>query len=244
MIFLFKKLHYFYSIFIILFFAVLFYPMYYVSSRKPEWWGFLNRLRRLNSWICSLLMGVWFRFRFEEALDKSRTYIYCANHSSNLDIMVLCILARGRFHFMGKDALLKNPVLGIFFKTIDIPVNRESKISAFRAFKRAGDNLEQGMSLIIFPEGKINDEHYPPVLGEFKNGPFRLAIEKNITIVPISLVNVWKRMWDDGHKYGTTPGICDIYIHKPVSTESLAIKDADQLKDHIYDIMNSKLVIR
>jgi len=145
---------------------------------------------------------------------------------------------------MGKDALLKNPVLGIFFKTIDIPVNRESKISAFRAFKRAGDNLEQGMSLIIFPEGKINDEHYPPVLGEFKNGPFRLAIEKNITIVPISLVNVWKRMWDDGHKYGTTPGICDIYIHKPVSTESLAIKDADQLKDHIYDIMNSKLVIR
>lgn len=143
---------------------------------------------------------------------------------------------------MGKDELLKNPVLKIFFKTIDIPVNRESKISAFRAFKRAGENLEQGMSLIIFPEGKIDDGHYPPKLMPFKNGPFRLAIEKKIPIVPVSLTNIWKRMWDDGAKYGSTPGICDIYVHKPVLTTNLTINDSDELKDRIFELINSKLV--
>jgi len=142
---------------------------------------------------------------------------------------------------MGKDELLNNPVLGIFFKTIDISVNRDSKISAFRAFKKAGENLEKGMSLIIFPEGKI-DDHYPPKLGEFKNGPFRLAIDKNIPLVPVSIANVWKINWDDGAKYGSKPGICDIYVHKPINTAALADIDSDLLKEKVFQLIDSKLV--
>jgi len=143
---------------------------------------------------------------------------------------------------MGKDELLQNPILKIFFSTIDIAVNRESKISAFRAFKKAGDNLELGMSLVIFPEGKI-DDHYPPRLGEFKNGPFRLAIDKNIPLVPVSIANVWQLSWDDGRKYGSKPGICDIYIHKPIDTAGLSADDADVLKDKVYKLIESKLVL-
>lgn len=241
MITLLRQFHRFYCLLIILILAGLFYPFYYYASRKPERYGLLNRLRKLNSWMCAILMGIFFRFKFEIPLDSQKPYIYCANHTSNLDIMMLCILAKGRFHFMGKQELLDNPVLKIFFQTIDVPVNRESKISAFRAFKKVGDNLENGMSLIIFPEGKI-DDRYPPQLVPFKNGPFRLAIEKNIPIVPVSLVNVWQMMWDDGAKYGTRPGICDIYVHAPLSTKELNIDDSDLLKDRIFDIINNKLI--
>lgn len=236
-----RHIHRSYSVLIILVFSVLFYPFYYYASRKPARYLLLNRFRKLNSSICSILIGVYYRFSFEVPLEKDKTYIYCANHTSNLDIMILCVLAKGRFHFMGKQELLDNPVLKIFFETIDVPVNRDSKISAFRAFKKAGDNLEQGMSLIIFPEGKI-DDHYPPKLIRFKNGPFRLAIEKNIAIVPVSMTDVWKKMWDDGAKYGTRPGICNIYVHKPVSTKELNIDDSDLLKDRIFELINSKLV--
>lgn len=150
-------------------------------------------------------------------------------------------MTSGNYHFMGKDELLQSPILRIFFSTIDIAVNRESKISAFRAFKRAGDDLEKGMSLVIFPEGKI-DDHYPPRLGEFKNGPFRLAIEKNIPLVPVSITNIWKINWDDGAKYGSKPGICDIYIHKPIDTSVMTAEDADLLKDQVFNLINSKLV--
>lgn len=155
--------------------------------------------------------------------------------------MILCILGRGKFHFLGKEELLNNPVLKLFFKTIDVPVNRDSKMSSFRAFKRVGENLDKGMSLIIFPEGKIDENHFPPILQEFKNGPFRLAIEKNIPIVAVSLQDVWKKMWDDGSKYGTRPGLCHIYIHKPLTTLELNINDSDMLKDRIFDMINTKI---
>ncbi|WP_316799342.1 lysophospholipid acyltransferase family protein [Pedobacter frigidisoli] len=237
-----RQAHRVWFLFWIIFFFALLYPFYYLTSRNEKYYGALNFCRKLNSLLCSFFAGVFFCYTFEEKLNSEQTYIYCANHSSNLDIMVFCIMCSGRYHFMGKDELLKNPVLSIFFKTIDISVNRESKISAFRAFKKAGDNLEKGMSLIIFPEGKI-DDHYPPKLGEFKNGPFRLAIDKNIPLIPVSITNVWKINWDDGAKYGSKPGICDIYIHKPINTASLAIDDADVLKEKVFQLIDSKLIV-
>ncbi|MCX2574412.1 lysophospholipid acyltransferase family protein [Pedobacter sandarakinus] len=235
-----RQVHRVWFLFWILLFFALFYPLYYLTSRHERYYLLLNACRSANSYLCSFFSGVFFSFSFEEKLNPQQTYIYCANHSSNLDIMIFCIMAHGRYHFMGKDELLKNPVLGLFFKTIDIAVNRDSRISAFRAFKKAGENLEKGMSLIIFPEGKI-DDHYPPRLGEFKNGPFRLAIDKNIPLVPVSITNVWKINWDDGAKYGSKPGICDIYVHKPINTSILAIDDSDVLKEKVFKLIESKL---
>jgi len=196
----------------------------------------------MNSLICSILTGVFFRFIYEEQPDHNKNYIYCANHTSNLDIIIFCLLAKGKFSFMGKDELLKNPVLKIFFSTIDIPVNRDSKMSSFRAFKRAGDHLKQGGSLIIFPEGGIAMEHYPPVMTPFKNGPFRLAIEIGTPIIPVSITDAWKKLWDDGTRFGSRPGVCTIYVHKPVYTGNMKTDDADQLKDTIFELINSKVI--
>src|SRR5690606_22881097 len=117
------------------------------------------------------------------------------------DIFCLSLLCKNNFFFLGKEELLKNPVTSLYFKTIDIPVNRKSKISAFKAFKKSEEKLKQGLSLIIFPEGKIGDE-YPPLLHPFKNGPFKLAISLKIPILPVSIENSWKLMWDDGILHG------------------------------------------
>ncbi|WP_256005556.1 lysophospholipid acyltransferase family protein [Pedobacter deserti] len=236
-----RHTHRYYTLFVIVALSLLFYPFYYAFSRNERGYGVLNRLRKINSMMISVFTGIFFSFEYEEPLNHRQTYIYCANHTSNLDIMIMCILARGRFHFMGKQELLNNPVLRIFFETIDVPVDRDSKMSSFRAFKRVGDNLDKGMSLIIFPEGKI-DDHYPPVLLPFKNGPFRLAIEKNVAIVPVSLIGVWQKMWDDGSRFGSKPGLCRIYVHKPVATKDLNIDDSDTLKDRIFETINSKLL--
>jgi 1-acyl-sn-glycerol-3-phosphate acyltransferase len=239
-----RQLHRSYYLFILLVLSVLFYPFLYLAASKVKWYGHLNQLRILHSRLSSFLSGISYNFVFETPLQSNQTYIYCANHMSNLDIMIMCILAKKGFHFMGKDELLNHPILKIFFKSIDIPVNRDNRISAFRAFKKAGANLKAGMSLIIFPEGRIDDQHYPPQLIEFKNGPFRLAIENNIPIVPVSITNAWKLLWDDGRKTGSRPGRCDIYIHKPIFTEDLALVDDALLKDQVYNLIESKLVYK
>jgi 1-acyl-sn-glycerol-3-phosphate acyltransferase len=152
----------------------------------------------------------------------------------------MAILVNNNCSFMGKEELKEGLVTGLFFRSIDIPVNRDSNISAFRAFKKAAEKLKEGITMIIFPEGKIGDE-YPPILHQFKNGPFRLAIELKVPIIPVSSVNTWKMLWDDGTKYGTRPGICNIYVHTPIQTANLTLDDADDLRNEVYKTITEKL---
>ena len=58
----------------------------------------------------------------------------------------------------------------------------------------------------------------------------------------MSITNVWKINWDDGAKYGSKPGICDIYVHKPINTSELADVDSDVLKEKVFQLIDSKLI--
>lgn len=184
--------------------------------------------------------GIFYKYHYKSKIDWSKPYIICPNHSSNLDIPAITMLPKGHFAFIGKDELYSNPLVSLFYRTIDIPINRDSKISAYKAFKRGEDYLKAGVSLVIFPEGKIADD-YPPVLHSFKNGPFRLAIEQQVPIIPVSIHRAWKIMWDDGKKYGSRPGICNICVHQPIETIGMNIEQADELKDRIYNIINKEI---
>ncbi|WP_255486940.1 lysophospholipid acyltransferase family protein [Mucilaginibacter sp. SP1R1] len=200
----------------------------------------MNRLRRAWGFFSSAAVGFFYRFKYEEPVDWSKTYIVCPNHTSNLDIAAMCILVNNNCSFLGKQELEDGLVTGLFFRSVDIPVNRDSKMSSFRAFKKAAEKLHDGISVIIFPEGGIADQ-YPPQLCPFKNGPFRLAIELKIPILPVTSANTWQMLWDTGTKHGSKPGVCDFFVHKPIDTTHLTIDDADALRDKVYGIMKQKL---
>jgi 1-acyl-sn-glycerol-3-phosphate acyltransferase len=235
-----KKVHHSYYKLVIGLVFLLIFPFVYIFSRKPINFNGLNRMRRILSQLTSILSGIFFRYDFEKPIDWSRTYIICANHTSNLDISTIILLAKRRFVFLGKDELLDNLVTKIYFKTIDIPINRTSKISSYRGFKRAEQYLKNGTHVVIFPEGLIGHD-YPPVLHPFKLGPFRLAIEHNIPILAVTISDNWKLLWDDGAKLGSRPGISKVFVHEPVETSALNIKDAEELRDHVYGLITKKL---
>ena len=235
-----KKVHtYFYRYSVGTFYIIL-WPIMYFLSRKPERYESMNKVRRFWGLVSSYFAGITYKFEFEETIDWSRTYIICPNHTSNLDISAVSILTKNNFSFMGKEELLKGFVTGLYFRTVDIPVNRKSSIGSFRAYKKAGERLANGMSMVIFPEGTISG-NYPPRLVEFKNGPFRLAIEMQVPIIPITALDTWKVLWDDGLKYGSKPGVCHIFVHKPIETKDMTVDDADALRDRVYAIMDKKL---
>ncbi len=216
------------------------WPVFYFLSRKPGRYPFLNRLRAFWGFLSSAIAGFYYNFEYEEPVDWNKTYVVCPNHTSNLDISAMCMLVKNNHCFMGKEELIDGLVTSIFFKTVDIPVKRESKISSFRAFKKAGEKIRAGVSMIIFPEGAI-PQVYPPKIDNFKNGPFRLAIEEQVPIIPVTSTNAWKMLWDDGTKYGTRPGIVNFYVHKPIETTGLTLNDADALRDKVYGIIRQKL---
>lgn len=197
-------------------------------------------MRKICAFLPCVLSGIFFKYEYEEEIDWNKTYVVCPNHASNLDIFAMSLALKNNFFFLGKQELLENPVTKIFFKTIDIPINRENKIAAFKAFKKTSERVSAGMSPIIFPEGKIGDD-FPPVLNEFKNGPFKLAIEHQIAVIPVTLINNWKIWWDDGKKYGCKPGVSHICIHKPIEVHCFGVKDDEQLKEIVYQKIKSKL---
>ena len=237
---LFKSAHlYYFQVWLALVFTSL-YPIIYYFSRSPVKFHGMNRMRLIFSYLSSVFSGFIFRFSYEEKIDWSKQYVICANHTSNLDITAIILLAKRNYVFLGKEELLDNFITGIYFRTIDIPLNRESKMSAFRAFKKAEESLKDGKNVVIFPEGMIS-ENYPPVLQPFKNGPFKLAIEQGVNILPVTICNNWNLMWDDGKRYGTSPGICDICVHAPIDTTTLTSSDAEDLKSKVYGIISGQL---
>ena len=220
--------------------SILMYPFLYFYSRKPSRYKKLNFIRKISIFFSSALSGIFFKSIYATPIDWSKTYIICPNHASNLDVFAMSMALNDNFFYLGKDELLKNPIVSLYFKSIDIPFNRDSKISAFRAFKKISERILEGMTPVIFPEGKIGEE-YPPILHAFKNGPFRLAIEHQIPIIPVTIIDNWKICWDNGKTYGCKPGISRIYVHTPIATKGLKTDDDEALKRLVYDKINSKL---
>ena len=240
MILLLRKFHNY----LLIFFAGLWYFILWLPlnwfAHKPSRYNGMIVTRRIWAYMSSLCAGIFYRFEFEEPVDWSRPYIICPNHTSNLDTSMICMLMpHTNYSIMGKQELIDDLITGIFFKTADIPVNRDSKMSAFRAFKAAGDMLDNGRSIIMFPEAGIADT-FPPKVQEFKNGPFRLAIDCSVMVLPVTSVNTWRTMWDDGFKFGTRPGICKVYVHKPIATINLSVDDASALKTQVKSIIEQK----
>lgn len=73
------------------------------------------------------------------------------------------------FLFIGKYELLRWPLFNIFFKDMNIAVNRGNKVEAAKAFRKAAMAIDRGTSIAIFPEGTIPP--YTPRLKPFRTEP-------------------------------------------------------------------------
>lgn len=243
-----KKLFVFYNYFCFVLIFLIFFPLIYFFSRKPSRYINLNKVRKIWAYIGCTLSGIFIEKEFEISPpythsgtgknNSKDSVIYCSNHASFLDILVMSQIADGGFFYLGKISLLKNPVLRIFFKTVDIAFDRESKTDSYRAFKQAGENLKEGRSLIIFPEGSMTAN--PPKLRPFKSGAFKLAIELGVPIVPVTIINSWEIFYGQGQN-GGSPGILKCFIHKSINTINYTHLQEDELKNKVFSVIQNKL---
>jgi 1-acyl-sn-glycerol-3-phosphate acyltransferase len=113
--------------------------------------------------------------------------IVMANHSSNLDPPVLIPLLPGRVVIYLKASLMRIPVLGYAMRLAGfIPVLRDGSLEGAKASSAAAKReLQQGSCLVLFPEGtRSRDGSLLP----FKKGPFFLAMDSGVPVVPVSIV--------------------------------------------------------
>lgn len=232
-----KKAHRVWYLFCVFFFFILLFPLLSLLTRHPEKHYYtIVRLRRIISVLGASCSGIFFKVKFETEIDWSKPYVICPNHTSILDITAITFMCPQAFSFMGKIELLRNPVTRIFFKSIDIVVDRKSRISAFKAFKKADSLIKSGRSIVMFPEGKIDDE-YPPRLHEFKSGSFKLAMDNQVQILPVVIEDAWQTLWDGGERFGSKAGTVHIQILAPIDTKNITTNQSDEIQALVYDKM-------
>ncbi len=200
-------------------------------------WRIAHFQRRVWGVVTSIFTFIWPSISREEKWDKKRRVIYCANHVSYLDILTCGTYLPGFNFFMAKAELAKVPLFNIWFRTIDIPVNRQSKTQSYEAFLNAQKQFDSGIDMVIFPEGKIPPN--APKLARLKAGAFRMAIERGALIVPVSLLDNHKRFPVD--EWVAYPGRMRMHIHRAIDTVGLKIEDEPALREQVFSIIASKL---
>ena len=206
---------------------ILLLPILLISISREKWYPFFFKIARF--WAKFILIGMGFNYKIirNQKPEPKKSYIFIANHTSMVDIMLMLVSVKNPFVFVGKKELAKIPLFGFFYKRTCILVDRSSAKSRQAVFLRAQKRLKQGLSICIFPEGGVPEEHV--VLDSFKDGAFRLAINHQIPIVPMTFYDNKKRFSYTFFSGG--PGRMRARVHEFLSTESLTIEDTKALNE-------------
>jgi len=222
----------------VLFTIVPIFPFLLILLSRDEWYPLFFKVA--NAWARTILFVMGFKMEMEgsEIIDKNKSYLFCPNHTSMIDIMLMFGLSKNPFVFVGKKELKKIPVFGYIFKKSSILVDRTSQKSSRQAFEDAQNKLAQGRSICIFPEGGVPDENI--ILDNFKSGAFRMAIEHKIPIIPITFYDCKKRF--SYTFFSGSPGKLRIKIHNLISTENYTMEDRNELKQKTFDVIYNSLI--
>ena len=156
-----------------------------------------------------------------ERLDRSRSYIFMSNHVSNLDPPILIRKIPGRTSVMVKKELFKYPILGQAMRIGSlVPVDRGNRDAGIDAVKEAQDAIKQGLSMMIYIEGKRS---FDGKLLPFKKGPFYLALESGVPVVPVTIAGTHQAM--PKGQFAIKPGLVRLIFHPPIEPKDFGDRD-------------------
>ena len=171
------------------------------------------------------------RFRIEKKADPIPCpAVYIVNHSSSLDILTILALGLPRVRFVAKWQLQYNPIFFLLgHLTGQVFIRREKSEKAVATLKKNVARLKRNkLSVMLAPEGS---RKHPGIVGPFKKGPFRMALDLGYPIVPIYFDG--NRELSSGGFLLTKSGTVTATIHPPIPTENWSL---DNLDEHITSV--------
>lgn len=180
--------------------------------------------------VSSALIGLNLVVRDEYNLWENRPAVFVFNHQSKVDVVIMARLLRRDIAGVGKKEIRHMPFIG---KTLELAgtifIDRENSSSAIEAMKPLVDAMRnQGKSVAIAPEGTRS---ITPKLGTFKKGPFHLAIQAGVPVVPVVIHNAG----DVAPKgdFIFRPATVEVDVLPPVDTSDWS---SDTIEEHVAEI--------
>jgi 1-acyl-sn-glycerol-3-phosphate acyltransferase len=232
-----------YKIYVYTVFAVTLIPFYpitavLIKSERTKKWS--TPVFLVWSYLLSFLFLIF--VKRNKAKTPNQSAVIIANHTSHLDIFLMYqILPMRNIVFMGKHEILRYPFIRTYFKGLHIPVDRSDKRQSAQSMFLAKRKLDEGWSVVIFPEGGIPD-FVAPKMAAFKSGAFVIAQKAKVPIIPISLCNHFELLSEPQNTQGSAhPGFSNVYIHPIISPDVIQQSAIEYLMDSSRDLITSKL---
>src|SRR5579872_3038553 len=188
-----------------------------------------------GAWIGVWLTGVRVETVGLDQFDHSRSYIFMTNHVSNIDPPIQVSLIPRRTSVMVKKELFKVPILRKTMRMGSlVPVDRGNREAGIEAVREAKAVIEQGLNMLIYVEGKRS---FDGKLLPFKKGPFYMAVECGVPVVPVTIVGthyVWPK-----RRFAIKPGRVKVIFHPPIEPKDFG--DRESLLEKVYAAIESGL---
>jgi 1-acyl-sn-glycerol-3-phosphate acyltransferase len=213
---------------------IVLFPFIFATILSEKTYSIFFKIARM--WSKIILIGMGFNYKIEgsEVFEDGKSYVLVANHTSMTDIMLMLIAVKKHpFVFVGKKELTKIPIFGFIYKRVCILVDRANSKSRYQVFERAQKRIEQGLSICIFPEGGVPEEHI--ILDEFKDGAFRIAIEHGLPIVPMVFFDNKKRL--SYTFFSGSPGKMRAKIFPVIETKGKTLEDRGLIKEEVRQLI-------
>lgn len=197
--------------------ALILFPWTFITGDitaiyKVSMWGALTGVR---------MAGVRVETVGLEKINPARTYIFMSNHVSNIDPPLLLPLIPKRTSVMAKKELFGYPLLGKLMRIGSlVPVDRGNRDAGISAVRAAAEVIRSGVNMTIYIEGKRS---FDGKLLPFKKGPFYLAEECHVPVVPITIVGTHYIM--PKARFSIKPGKATVIFHDPIEPENFGSRE-------------------
>ena len=186
--------------------------------------------------VCPFLLRVMLiklKVYGSEKIERKGTYVFVANHISQIDIIACAAAVPHPIRFLAKMETKYIPFFGFMVKMMAIVVDRKSKESREKSYKYMAEALKKGESLFLYPEGTRNRTEQK--LKEFKDGAFRVAIMAQVPIAVQTLTGA--REVNSPVGLQLYPGTVELHWSEPIETQGMTMADVPLLKEKVRNEM-------
>jgi 1-acyl-sn-glycerol-3-phosphate acyltransferase len=181
-----------------------------------------------------------FRTKGRENIRKGQSYVFVSNHQGAFDIFLIYGYLGVPIKWMMKKGLGKIPFVGFACRKAGfIFVDSSTARAAQKSVIEAGRKLTNGNSLAVFPEGSRSQDGH---LKRFKKGAYQIAVEQNLSIIPITLNGPYKVM--PSGSWNIRPHRIEMIVHQSVIPSKKGESDKEtlqELADSTKNIIHSAL---
>jgi 1-acyl-sn-glycerol-3-phosphate acyltransferase len=172
-----------------------------------------------------------------EKIDQDQAYVIVPNHQSMLDIVFFNMLHH-RLRWVSKIEVFKAPIVGWEMRMVKyIELVRGSKGSVIRMMERCVESLQDGISVVIFPEGTRS---LTGAIGKFKSGAFQLAVKTDKPLLPVLIDGTGDILPKKGFIFGNRR-VVRIRVLDPIFPGNFKTGDPDELADMVQTQMVSAM---